>query len=171
MADYDFDFGQILHHPTDAQWDEQFEYGVLWTCLDAYGNEWMSRKDGNKGNPLPKIVNGVPRLTEWWRCRVNVQTAYEKGEKAKEQGNTAAAQGNLAKTQGDYANNVANGFYIGDDNYIYMWDEAQKKSVRTNKKILNFDDLTDAQKRDLVNQLALNMASAETCAKVVQEIS
>ena len=30
MADYDFDFGQILHHPTDAQWDEQFEYGVLW---------------------------------------------------------------------------------------------------------------------------------------------
>lgn len=60
--------------------------------------------------------------------------------------NAANTQANRAKAYNDHP------WEIGDDGYIYVWDETTQAMVKTNKMIIDFNDLTEAQKQAMIDE-------------------
>lgn len=56
---------------------------------------------------------------------------------------------------------------IGNDGYIYVWDETTQQMVQTNKMIIDFDDLTDEQIDYMITEFYENL----TFATIAESIS
>lgn len=166
----DIDFGQILPNPTDALYDSSRTYGAMETCLDEYKSEWLSLEDGNRGHGLPGYyADGSAKVSNYWRCIVNVYRtmkaasdadekaalAAEKAALANEKAALAETNASHARTQGDYAKNMADHpTYIGDDNYVYRWDYAQQKYIKgayMKGESLNYDTMSAEDKQELID--------------------
>lgn len=79
-----------------------------------------------------------------------------------------------AQTQGDRAKDYNdNPWSIGNDGYIYVWNETSQQMVRTNKVIIDFDDLTTEQKQSMAQAFydTLVIASTQTCEDIVDELT
>ena len=51
---------------------------------------------------------------------------------------------------------------IGEDGYIYVWDETTQAMVRTNKMIIDFNDLTPEQQAAMVQEFISQLTFDET---------
>lgn len=60
--------------------------------------------------------------------------------------NAANTEANRAKGYNDHP------WEIGNDGYIYVWDETTQAMVKTNKMIIDFNDLTEAQKQAMIDE-------------------
>lgn len=113
----EIDYGQILPAPTDAPYDSSRSYIGGETCLDEYQSEWLSLEDGNRGHALPGYnADGSAKVSQWWRCIVNVRRAAVAASNADEQ----AAE---AELQASRANNYLNA--LSDE----ISEEAKAKMV------------------------------------------
>lgn len=91
--------------------------------------------------------------------------------------NDAAALANTkaqyAETQGDRGKGYNDHpWEIRNDGYIYVWDETTEQMVRTNKMIIDFEDLTEEQKEELIRTFyeSLVFASQQTCMDIIDEL-
>ena len=98
-------------------------------------------------------------------------------EDATENANTAAGLANekaaLAATEAQRAKGYNDHpWEIGDDGFIYVWNETYQSVVKTNKMILEFNDLTEQQKQSLIDEFyaTLTFASIQTCEDIIDEI-
>ena len=69
--------------------------------------------------------------------------ANTKAQLADTKAQYAESEGDRAKGYNDHP------WSIGNDGYIYVWDETTEQMVQTNKMIINFDDLTEEQKEEM----------------------
>lgn len=90
------------------------------------------------------------------------QKANNNADSAYTQATFAQIQGNRAKAYNDHP------WEIGDDGYIYVWDEATTSMKKTNKCIIDFEDLTEEQKEEIISHIV--DASIETCEAIVDEL-
>ena len=70
--------------------------------------------------------------------------------------NAANTEANRAKGYND------NPWEIGDDGYIYVWDETTQAMVQTNKMIIDFSDLTPEQQAAMVQEFLSHLTFDET---------
>lgn len=70
--------------------------------------------------------------------------------------NAANQQALRAKSYND------NPWEIGDDGYIYVWNETTQSMVRTNKMIIDFSDLTPEQQAAMVQEFLSRLTFDET---------
>lgn len=164
----DIDYGQILPAPTDARYQSTRNYMAMETCYDEWQSEWLSLDDNNLNHPIPGYnSDGSAKVSDWWRCLVNVyraeraaQNADEKATLANEKAtlaNNAATNANdkatYAKTQGDYAKNIAeHPTYVGDDGYVYRWNYSEQRYVRgayVKGEGINYSTMSAAEKQEL----------------------
>ena len=95
----EIDYGQILPAPTDAKFSSSRKYMGGETCLDDYESEWLSLEDNNTGHALPGYnADGSAKVSDWWRCIVNVRRATVAAENADTQAAEAQLQAGRAKT-------------------------------------------------------------------------
>lgn len=76
---------------------------------------------------------------------------------ASERATTAAnTQANRAKGYNDHP------WVIGDDGFIYVWNEATQQMVKTNKMIIDFSDLTPEQQAAMIQEFLSRLTFDET---------
>ena len=181
----DIDFGQILPNPTDALYDSTRTYSSMQSCLDEYNSEWLSLVDNNRGHALPGYnEDGSAKVSDYWRCIVNVYRteaaaknadekaalAAEKASLANDKANLANQKANLAnekatyaQNQGDYAKNMADHpSYVGSDGYWYHWDYATQLFVKGPKakgEDLDYSSMTESEKEELTKAVAEEVAN------------
>ena len=100
--------------------------------------------------------------------------AEQKGNTAQSQGNTAESYGTYAKQQGDRAKGYNDHpWEIRSDGYIYVWNESTQAMKKTNKMIIDFSDLTEAQRQAIAQSFydTLVIASVQTCEDIVTELT
>lgn len=109
-------------------------------------------------------------------------------EQATSDANTAASNANAkagaAQTAADTANTAASNantqanrakgysdhpWEIRQDGYIWVWNEATSQMTRTNKMIIDFDDLTPAQRQALIDSIV--MATVEESISAANELT
>lgn len=102
------DFGQILPNPTDALYDSTRTYSSMQSCLDEYNSEWLSLVDSNRGHALPGYnKDGSAKVSDYWRCIVNVYRTEAAAQNADEKAALAADKANLANEKATLANQAA----------------------------------------------------------------
>lgn len=81
--------------------------------------------------------------------------------------NNANTQANRAKGYNDHP------WQIGNDGFIYVWNETSQSMVRTNRMILEFNDLTEEQKQSLIDEFyqTLVFASVEDVRNAINELT
>lgn len=79
----------------------------------------------------------------------------------------AQTEGSRAKGYNDHP------WALGDDGFIYVWNENTDSMVKTNKMIISFNDLTESQRQSMIDQFyaGLVFASKETCETIVEELT
>lgn len=97
-----------MPNPTDATYSASYTYSAMETCIDQYKSEWLSLVDNNRNHALPGYnVDGSAKVSEYWRCIVNV---YRTGKSAND-ADTAAAnateKANLANEKAGLADEAA----------------------------------------------------------------
>lgn len=90
--------------------------------------------------------------------------ANEKASLANDKAAFAQSEGNRAKAYNDHP------WEIRDDGYIYVWDETRQAMKKTNKCIINFEDLTEEQMEEIISHVAVVTASIETCEAIIDEL-
>lgn len=104
--------------------------------------------------------------------------ANEKATLANEKAGLANEKAALADTKATFANTEGNRakayndhpWEIRDDGYIYVWDETTQAMKKTNKCIIDFEDLTEEQMEEIISHVAIVTASIETCEAIIDEL-
>ena len=131
-----------------GEWSSTYESGQGYDLLDAviYNHDsWVSKESANTDEPTDES-------TKWQRLTEGGKRAHDQGDYAKYEGDYAKDQGDYAKSEGNRAKGYNdNPWEIRDDGFIYVWDEDTQTMIKTNKMIINFDDLTEEQKQELID--------------------
>ena len=140
-------------------WSATYNSGNGYDMLDAvfYNHDaWLSKVAENKDEPTDSS-------TKWQPLTQGGKHAHEQGDYAKYEGDYAKNQGDYAKEQGDRAKGYNDHpWEIGEDGYIYVWDEDTETMIKTDKIIINFNDLTPQQRQDLIDEFFARLVFDET---------
>lgn len=140
-------------------WSATYNSGNGYDMLDAvyYNHDaWLSKVAENKDEPTDSS-------TKWQPLTQGGKHAHEQGDYAKYEGDYAKNQGDYAKEQVDRAKGYNDHpWEIGEDGYIYVWDEDTETMIKTDKIIINFNDLTPQQRQDLIDDFFARLVFDET---------
>lgn len=91
------------------------------------------------------------------------QTAADTANTAASNANT---QANRAKDYNDHP------WEIGSDGYIWVWNETTHQMVRTNKVVIEWNDMTAEQRQAIIDAMLEDIvfASVQTCEDIVDEL-
>ena len=98
---------------------------------------------------------------------VQTQNVVQSEAAATRAANAANTQANRAKGYNDHP------WEVGEDGYIYVWDETTQTMKKTDKVILSFDDLTPEQRQQMIDEFyaSLVIATDQTCADIIDELT
>lgn len=145
--------GRFVIIATDDPTDE--ENARLYVKNEQGGFSFMSDLDQASHHAWAEWLNNMkPQIMQ------AIQTALAKADEAE-------AQANRAKGYCDHP------MTVGNDGFIYVWNETSETMVKTNKIILTFNDLTESQKASIVQEIigSLAFASTETCEAIINELT
>lgn len=134
--------------------------------------QWVQTSLRNMLNPIDNAVSDLTTLkTETAAARDAANQAAGSAQDAIDAAETATTyantQANRAKGYNDHP------WQIGDDGFIYVWNETSQSMVRTNRMILEFNDLTEEQKQSLIDEFyqTLVFASVEDVRSAINELT
>ena len=162
--------------PANVQ-DPQFPFTFLSDLDQASAAAWADWLENKK----PEIEAAVETAaSDHTRAEGDHTTAGTDHSRAESDHTQAATDSAYARAQGDRAKAFNDHpWEIGGDGYIYVWDETHENPdgttgamVKTNKMIINFDDLTEEQRQQMAQDFydTLVFASDETCESIVDEL-
>ena len=152
-----------------AEWTTWYTNGVV--------PEWATLKSNvqsatSAANDAATLANGKASLadTKAGEAAAAAALAILKAGDAETAALLANRMAQFSETQGNRAKGYNDHpWEIGNDGYIYVWSEQNEQMVRTNKMIIGFNDLTEAQKQALIGQFydGLVFASEQLCRDIV----
>lgn len=144
----------------------QTNWSTFYQSAQSQMTDWATWVVAKQSEWTTWFTNGV--MVAWESLRSAIQQATSDAASAAGLANTKAQ---YAETQGDRAKAYNDHpWQIGDDGYIYVWDEEEQSMTRTNKMIIDFEDLTEEQIEEMMSHVVIVTASIETCEAIVDEL-